>query len=706
MSTEYKLSYTAAQIDEKLGKIDNMVKSVNNIEPDENGNVEIVVNNERVDLSGYATEQWVQNAYQPKGEYLTEVPSGYATEDWVQTNYQPKGEYLTEHQDISGKLDADKLPEAINTALAQAKASGEFDGKDGKTTDVQINLVQDSHVDASGHNITRKGIEISVITEKEDGSLESKGGTVWDGVNGNDYVLTDADKTEIAEIANNFRVNIPKNNNVRTVSHRGFCSVAPENTIPAYILSKKNGYEYVECDVSFTSDGVAVLLHDATIDRTSNGIGNISNMTYEQASQYDYGYWKNPEYRGTHLPTFKEFLLLCKGLGLHPYIEIKKDDSYTKDNIFSIVNEVKVTGMSGKVSYISFNKTYLEYIKAADAKARLGYVMSTITSTKITQATDLKTDTNEVFIDAKYTNLTDSTIQLCIDKNLPLEVWTVDDEAWFDNMPPYISGVTSNILNACNELYNRYITYSPREMGHPTATNISLSETELDINSFDTQTIVATLEPANALDEVVWASSNEDVVKVNNGILTPNSSGTAIITATASHYSASCIVNVVVNDLVTPDGYEMVQLFKATDIMYGVGSSWLPAAINSTPIYVKERDDRAGRYLNDIPVESGYAYRIDFIATDNTTPVGMQIANTKLVEYINNPSVDNTKDMLRAGLFDPGWLNNGDEVEIPEEYNGYACASMRFTFKPIEGVTSFTGNEIRQVLISKRAVTA
>lgn len=131
MSTEYKLSYTAAQIDEKLGKIDNMVKSVNNIEPDENGNVEIVVNNENVDLSGYATEQWVQNAYQPKGEYLTE------------------------HQDISGKLDANKLPEAINTALAQAKASGEFDGKDG-----------------------------------------------------NDYVLIDADKTEIAELAAEL-INVP-----------------------------------------------------------------------------------------------------------------------------------------------------------------------------------------------------------------------------------------------------------------------------------------------------------------------------------------------------------------------------------------------------------------------------------------------------------------------------------------------------------------
>ena len=84
------------------------VKTVNGIAPDENGNVEVTVSGGNVDLTGYATEQYVQD---------------YA---------QPKGNYLTEHQDISGKLDASKLPEAVNDALAQAKASGEFDGADGK----------------------------------------------------------------------------------------------------------------------------------------------------------------------------------------------------------------------------------------------------------------------------------------------------------------------------------------------------------------------------------------------------------------------------------------------------------------------------------------------------------------------------------------------------------------------------------------------
>lgn len=109
-----------------------------------------------VDLTGYATEEWVQEGYQPKGEYLTEVPTGYATEEFVKnkiaqaqlggeevdmSGFAQKSElptkvsqlendsgYLTKHQDISGKLDVSELPNAINTALAQAKESGEFDG--------------------------------------------------------------------------------------------------------------------------------------------------------------------------------------------------------------------------------------------------------------------------------------------------------------------------------------------------------------------------------------------------------------------------------------------------------------------------------------------------------------------------------------------------------------------------------------------------
>lgn len=80
---EYTLAYTATEIDARLAKTDKMVTSINGIEADENGNVEITVGSQDVNLTGYATENWVKEYAQPKGEYLTAVPAGFATEKYV-----------------------------------------------------------------------------------------------------------------------------------------------------------------------------------------------------------------------------------------------------------------------------------------------------------------------------------------------------------------------------------------------------------------------------------------------------------------------------------------------------------------------------------------------------------------------------------------------------------------------------------------------
>jgi hypothetical protein len=110
------------------------------------------------------------------------------------------------------------------------------------------------------------------------------------------------------------------NTNVNSVNHRGYNTIAPENTLPAYQLSRKMGFTMVECDVQFTSDDVAVLLHDATIDRTSNGTGNINDLTWAEVQQYDFGSWKSADYTGTRIPSFAEFIQLCKYLGLKAYV--------------------------------------------------------------------------------------------------------------------------------------------------------------------------------------------------------------------------------------------------------------------------------------------------------------------------------------------------------------------------------------------------
>jgi len=257
---------------------------------------------------------------------------------------------------------------------------------------------------------------------------------------------------------------------IKSVNHRGYSADAPENTLPAYILSKQKGFDYAECDVAFTSDGVAVLLHDGTIDRTSNGSGNVSSLTYEQLLTYDFGSWFSAEYTGTKIPTFEEFIKLCKQIGLHPYIELKSSGSYTQEQITSIVDMVKANGMKGKVTYISFNADFLGYVKSADPAARLGYLSSTATDNVITTVTSLRSGSNEVYAGVNYTALTDNFISNCIVDSIPLEIWTVNDVDYIRNMNGYISGVTSDSLIAGDILRSEYID-SVGTIGFPTDEN-------------------------------------------------------------------------------------------------------------------------------------------------------------------------------------------------------------------------------------------
>lgn len=235
---------------------------------------------------------------------------------------------------------------------------------------------------------------------------------------------------------------------VKAVAHRGYSAGAPENTLPAFRLASQQGFEYAECDVRYTSDGVAVLLHDNTIDRTSDGFGTISEMTYADVKAYDFGAWYGEKYAGTQIPTFEEYLLACRNLGLKPYIELKAG---TAEQIAALVTTVKRYGMQSVSTWISFSAAYLEYVKTACSTTRLGYVVGVVDAAVISTAQALQTGENEVFIDSG--SYTDAEANLCADAGIPMEVWTVNSAATIQTMPAYVSGVTSDSQHAGQVLY-------------------------------------------------------------------------------------------------------------------------------------------------------------------------------------------------------------------------------------------------------------
>jgi glycerophosphoryl diester phosphodiesterase len=109
------------------------------------------------------------------------------------------------------------------------------------------------------------------------------------------------------------------------IAHRGEHLHHPENTIPAFQAAIDAGADYFEADIRTTSDSKLVIMHDETADRTTNGNGPISNMTFDQVRALDAGAKFSKEFAGTHVPTFDEILDLAHGkIGI--YVDTKEAD--------------------------------------------------------------------------------------------------------------------------------------------------------------------------------------------------------------------------------------------------------------------------------------------------------------------------------------------------------------------------------------------
>lgn len=107
------------------------------------------------------------------------------------------------------------------------------------------------------------------------------------------------------------------------VAHRGAGKLAPENTLAAFRLGASHGYRMFECDVKLSADGVPFLLHDATLERTTNGHGTAGDKPWAELAQLDAGSWHSRAYAGEPLVTLAAVARYCQANGLLLNIEIK-----------------------------------------------------------------------------------------------------------------------------------------------------------------------------------------------------------------------------------------------------------------------------------------------------------------------------------------------------------------------------------------------
>jgi glycerophosphoryl diester phosphodiesterase len=162
-------------------------------------------------------------------------------------------------------------------------------------------------------------------------------------------------------------------------AHRGGAGLAPENTLLAFETGLSVGADGIETDVRLSRDGVAVLMHDATLDRTTDGTGPVEARTAEELAALDAGcrFERDGAFpfsgRGIGVPTLRDVLVRHRDTSL--IVELKSSDQRLAR---AVVDEIRATGAAARVTVGSFQKGALDAVRALDAAIRTGADMDDV----------------------------------------------------------------------------------------------------------------------------------------------------------------------------------------------------------------------------------------------------------------------------------------------------------------------------------------
>jgi glycerophosphoryl diester phosphodiesterase len=211
------------------------------------------------------------------------------------------------------------------------------------------------------------------------------------------------------------------------IGHRGARASAPENTLPAIEEAYRQGATWIEFDAKLTQDGVPILMHDETLDRTSSGKGNVADHTLAQLRALDAGAWFGPNFAGTKIPTLEEAMALMAKLGMGFNIEIKPCPGREAETARVSCDLVERLWPKSAPTPIvsSFRRESLEAAKAAFPHLPRGYLAEELKGDWLAEAKALACTT----IHPGWRKLTHDQVRAAKGAGYPVLVWTVNEPA-------------------------------------------------------------------------------------------------------------------------------------------------------------------------------------------------------------------------------------------------------------------------------------
>ena len=213
----------------------------------------------------------------------------------------------------------------------------------------------------------------------------------------------------------------------RWIAHRGAGKLAPENTLAAFKIGAQHGYRMFECDVKLSADDVLFLLHDATLERTTNGLGSANAQTWSRLSQLDAGLWHSPSFAGEPLASFETIARYCLDHGHLLNIEIKPTPGFEAVTGTVLANAAALLWKDTPIPPLltSFQPASLQAAKIAQAHLPRGLLLDKLTPDWLETALDLGCTA----VVCNYRLWNEQTVSQAKQAGLKTLSYTVNDEA-------------------------------------------------------------------------------------------------------------------------------------------------------------------------------------------------------------------------------------------------------------------------------------
>lgn len=210
--------------------------------------------------------------------------------------------------------------------------------------------------------------------------------------------------------------------NPPVIAHRGASAYAPENTMAAFKQAQGCGANWVEFDVMLAACGEVVVIHDETLERTTNGKGLVCDVPYSYLQTLDAGSWFGSQFVGERIPTLSQVLLFLGQNAMSANIEIKAVAGKERETVQRVLAIVQAVRFS-QVLISSFSLEILQEVRRQSASVAVGLLMENLFAGWEQMSADLRCDTlnvNHEIIDLEC-------LQILQKQAKPLFCYTVND---------------------------------------------------------------------------------------------------------------------------------------------------------------------------------------------------------------------------------------------------------------------------------------